>query len=326
MDTNKHYSETEKRQYDKILDELGDEIRGFMRDDSITDIMLNPDGAIWIDSQEKGQERASELPLHRAKSLIHSVAGIYDLVLTPKTPSLEVHLPVYDCMNGERFTARMPPIVPTADFTIRKRPKNIYSLDDYIHTGRMTEKQATILTLCMKDRKNILVCGGPGSGKTTVTNSLIKTAVQTASTQRYLILEDIAELKCDAKNSVRLLTSRPHTRMRDLVHMAMRMRPDRILVGEVVGSEALDMLKSWNTGCPGGICTVHANGAEEAIQRIIDLCLENNIAHPPINLITQTINVIVSVQSIGDKKGFINEILYLKGYENGNFKLEQAEL
>jgi type IV secretion system protein VirB11 len=225
-------------------------------------------------------------------------------------------------MQGERFTAQIPPIVSAPSFTIRKKSEVIFKLEDYVATNRLTENQAKKLKDLIRNRKNILVSGGPGSGKTTVTNALVIEAVEYDKNQRFLILEDLPELQCEAQNKVAMLTS-DDVNMTGLLRAAMRMRPDRILIGEVRGREALDMLKAWNTGCPGGICTVHANGASEAIQRILDLAMEAGLIVPPIQLVSQTIDAIVSVTRKGNQKGFIHEILALGEYKNEKFIFEK---
>ena len=224
-------------------------------------------------------------------------------------------------LRGERFTAQIPPIVSKPSFCIRKRSEVVFSLQDYVDSGRLTESQLQILQKLIQQRKNILVCGGPGTGKTTVTNALIVEAVKSDENQRFLILEDVPELQCSAKNKVSMLTSR-QVDMTDLLRDAMRMRPDRILIGEVRGKEALTMLKAWNTGCPGGICTVHANGAVDAIQRILDLSMEAGLTIPPVNLVAHTIEVIVSIARQGTRKGVIKEILLVKGNQNEKFQFE----
>ena len=242
--------------------------------------------------------------------------------MTQHCPRLEAELPMYRSMRGERFTAQIPPIVSAPSFSIRKKSEIVFTLDDYIKTGRLTDEQAAVLRELIKERKNILVCGGPGSGKTTVTNALIIEASECDPNQRFIILEDLPELQCTARNKVAMLTS-DNVSMTGLLRAAMRMRPDRILIGEVRGAESLDMLKAWNTGCPGGICTVHANGAAEAIQRITDLAMEAGLTTPPIQLVAHTIHAVVSVERRGNEKGFINEILSLGEYSNGKFEFKK---
>ncbi len=315
-------SESHRRLYEKLYRDLNENIIQFLIDKDINEVMLNPDGKLWIDSASKGLVHVSNLNRAQAFSIINDIAGIHNFVVNQHSPRLEAELPNFKEMRGERFTAQVPPIVSSPSFTIRKKSEIIFSLENYIDTQRLTEEQATVLKRLIKNRKNILVCGGPGSGKTTVTNTLIIEAVKCNENQRFLILEDLPELQCSAPNKVAMLTT-DDVNMTGLLRSAMRMRPDRILIGEVRGQEALDMLKAWNTGCPGGICTVHANGAEEAVQRILDLSMEAGLTVPPTKLISHTIDAIISVTRKENKKGFIHEILALKGHTNENFIFEK---
>jgi P-type conjugative transfer ATPase TrbB len=315
-------SESQRRLYEKLNHDLGEHITTLLTDSDVNEIMVNPDGKLWIDSSTRGLLHVNNISIAQAFSVINGIAGIHNFVVAQHNPRLEAELPIYGSMRGERFTAQVPPIVSAPSFTIRKKSEIIFVLKDYIKTKRLTEKQAVVLADLVKERKNILICGGPGSGKTTVTNALILEAALCDPNQRFLILEDLPELQCSAPNKVSMLTS-DDVNMTGLLRAAMRMRPDRILIGEVRGAEALDMLKAWNTGCPGGICTVHANGAEEAIQRISDLSMEAGLSVPPTQLISHTIHAIVSVERQENKKGFIREILSLGGYQNDKFKFEK---
>lgn len=315
-------SESQQRLYQKLYQDLGEEILSLLEDADINEIMLNPDKKIWIDSCTKGLVHVSNMDASQAHSIINGIAGIHNFVITHQNPRLEAEFPIYKKMRGERFTAQVPPIVPAPSFTIRKKSEIVYTLDDYLKSHRITDSQAEVLIKLIQERKNILVCGGPGSGKTTVTNALIAEAVKYDPTQRFLILEDLPELQCTAPNKVSMLTC-DSVDMTRLLRAAMRMRPDRILIGEVRGAEALDMLKAWNTGCPGGICTVHANGAGEAVQRILDLAMEAGLVVPPLQLVKHTINAVVSVTRRESKKGFVHEILSLGEQKDGNVKFEK---
>jgi len=315
-------NESHSRLYEKLYRDLGSDIIGSLKDKEINEIMLNPDGQVWIDSSINGLTPASCLTRSQAFSIINAVAGIHNIVITQHAPSLEAELPKFREMKGERFTAQVPPMVSSPSFTIRKKSEISFQLSDYVATNRLTEKQAKVLVSLVHERKNILVCGGPGTGKTTVTDALIVEAIKADSTQRFLILEDRPELQCNAPNTVAMRTT-DLVSMTGLLRAAMRMRPDRILIGEVRGAEALDMLKAWNTGCPGGICTVHANGAEEALQRITDLAMEAGLIVPPINLIQHTIDAVVSVERMGNRKGFIKEILSLGEHRNGSYEFKK---
>ena len=322
MGDSHHITESSRRLYEKLHHDLGRDILAFLKDSDVNEVMLNPDGSLWVDRSSTGQMYVAKISKAQAFSIIHSVAGIHNFVVNQHSPLLEAELPNFQEMKHERFTGQLPPIASAPCFTIRKKSEVVYTLDDYVATKRLTKDQAAILRSLTKDRKNILVCGGPGSGKTTVTNALIVEAVEVDENQRFLILEDLPELQCTAANKVSFLTS-TDVNMTGLLKAAMRMRPDRILIGEVRGGEALDMLKAWNTGCPGGICTVHANGTEEAIQRILDLAMEAGLSVPPISLLLHTVDAVVSVTRSGNKKGFIEAIVKLKEHKNGKFIFEK---
>lgn len=317
-------SESHNRLYQKLYQDLGEDIRCLLSDKTVNEIMVNPDGQLWVDSIDKGLVVCGEVLPSRTLSIIHAVAGLHGFVVTQQQPYLEAELPYFSEMRGERFTAQVPPIVSSPGFTIRKKSSFIFKLEDYVDTGRLTLEQATILRDCVCQRKNMLLCGGPGSGKTTFANALIEQAVVTNKNQRWVVLEDLPELRCSAPNQVSMLTSN-NVDMRSLLRAAMRMRPDRILMGEVRGGEALDLLKAWNTGCPGGLCTVHANGAEEAVQRILDLSMETGLTIPPISLLAQTIDVIVFITRKGYHSGFVQEIRALKGVKNGEVQFEKLD-
>lgn len=314
--------ESERRLCEKLYHDLGDTIIGCLNDKKVHEIMLNPDGQLWVDSHEEGLLSIARLPSSQVFSIIHAIAGFHNSVITQQKPQIETKLPFFKSMQGQRFIAQVPPIVSAPSFTIRKRSEVIYTLADYLDTGRLTQKQAFILRDLVQQRKNILISGGPGSGKTAFINALILEALHQDDKQRLIILEDLPELQCPPSNKVAMLTT-ASINMTTLVRMAMRMRPDRILIGEVRGAEALDMLKAWNTGCPGGLCTVHANSAQEAIQRILDLAMENRLSAPPFQLVAQTIDTIVSIQRKGHQKGFIHEIVTLGSYQNEQFMFTQ---
>ena len=310
-------SETQQRLFSKLHEDLGDTIISLLADKTINEIMLNPDGVLWMDSAKEGLMKAGKVSAVHALAIIHSVAGLQGLVVSSKYPRLEAELPHYRELCGERFTAQLPPIVSSPCFSIRKKAEVIYTLDDYFLTERMTENQCIALKKLVDERQNILVCGSPGSGKTTFTNALIAESVRSDPNSRFIILEDTPELQCSALNHVSLVTS-DTVSMRDLLKSAMRLRPDRILVGEVRGAEALDMLKAWNTGCLGGICTVHANGCIEAIQRIVDLAMEAGLSHPPFSLVRHTIQAVVFIDKVNTTKGFVSEIALVKEVNDEN--------
>lgn len=315
-------TESQRRLYDKLYCDLGHEIVAYLQDKDVNEIMLNPDGQLWIDTASTGQQCKGNLSLGQAYSIINAVAGIHGLVVSSLNPRLETRLPIYEAMNAERFSAQVPPIVASPTFNLRKRSEIVYQLEDYVNTGRASLQQAATLRELVQSRKNILVCGAPGSGKTTVTNALIREAVSADKNQRFILLEDTLELQCEAPNQVSLLATETVS-MTDLLRIAMRMRPDRIMVGEVRGREAHDMLKAWNVGCPGGICTLHANGSEEAVQRILDLAMEAGLSHPPLSLVRHTLDAVVFVSRHQHQKGFIQEIVKVGDFSNDTFHFEK---
>jgi len=318
----RHISESNRRIYEKLHRDFGTSIISLLKDPDVNEIILNPDSKLWVDRTSTGQNCIDVITTTQAFSIIHAVASLHNFVINQHNPQLEAELPHYQEMQGERFTGQIPPIVTAPCFTIRKKSATIFSLEDYFAAKLVTLEQITVLRQLIKERKNILVCGGPGAGKTTVTNALIIEAVKCDKNQRFLLLEDLPELQCTAANKVAMLTSN-NIDMTGLLRTAVRMRPDRILIGEVRGKEALTMLKAWNTGCPGGICTVHANSAIESIQRILDLTMEAGLTVPPTSLVLHTVNAVVSVVRKGNQKGFINEIVKLKEDHNENCAFEK---
>ena len=314
--------ESHRRVCATLEQDLGEGITAALQNAAVTEIMLNPDGSLWADHREKGQYALGRFSSAQGYAVIHAVAGVHNKVITEDNPYLEAALPHFGVMRGERFTAHIPPMVAGPCFTVRKKSNTVWTLADYLAQGRLSPVQLAALSTLVRQRKNILVCGGPGSGKTTLLNALIVEAVAQNPAERFVLLEDTPELQCAAANSVAMLTS-ANVDSIQLLRLAMRMRPDRIVLGEVRGSEALVMLKAWNTGCPGGFCTVHANGAIEAVQRIGDLALEAGIPALPLRLIEHTVDAIIALRRFENKAGRIHEIVSLGEYRDGQFTFKK---
>lgn len=310
-----------QRLYNALSRALGKNILTLLHQDDIQEIIVNPDGGVFVHDTNIGRVQMESLAKNNIFNIINTLASIHDRVVNYQQPKLEVEFPSQHPFCGERFTGLIPPIVSGPCFNIRKHARHIYTLDDYVTHKKLAHNQRNLLKKCVRSHQNILVCGGPGSGKTTFANALIHEAVSILPKQRFVLLEDLPELQCIAKNKVALQTTDTIT-LTGLLRSAMRLSPDRILVGEVRGAEALDMLKAWNTGCPGGFCTVHANGAEEALQRILDLAMEAGLKNPPIQLVLHTINLIIFISRDGARTGFIKNILQLTGYKDGQFQFE----
>jgi P-type conjugative transfer ATPase TrbB len=316
-------SSGEQRIIEKLMRDMS-ELTTYLHDEDVNEVMLNSNSQLWIDSTAKGMFFAGFMENARAQSIIYGVAGLMGSVISTKEPLLEVELPNAGGLKGERFTAQLPPVVARPSFTIRKKSTRIYTLADYIATGRLLPSEGKIIKDWIHTRKNIIVAGSPGSGKTTFINALIQEAVASNPCERFILLEDVCELQCAGDNQLSFFTSSTVS-MSDLLYTALRSRPDRILVGEVRGPEAHDMLKAWNTGCSGGIGTLHANGTQEAIQRVIDLSMEGGLHHPPLSLIRQTLNAIIFVTRQGSKSGFISDLAEVVGYRDGQFQLHSLK-
>lgn len=312
-----HGREKSQRLQQKLWREFGDTIADWMSNSDIFEIMLNPDGRLWVQEKEAGLfyygDRLSPI---QAMNLIGTIASFNDTIVNESHPILECELPFL----GHRFEAIIPPVVSAPIFCIRKRASQIFTLDDYIKQEVLTVLQADCLREAVRHRRNILVVGGPGTGKTTFTNALLNEIVnQCDHTQRILILEDTRELQSTAPNTVFLQTA-PTVEFQHLLRAALRLRPDRICMGECRGAEMLTLLKCWNTGTPGGIATLHANSAKAALSRIQEMVAESG-SYPKPELIVESVNIIVSLSFHPIKGRIVNDILEVTGYSNQDFQL-----
>ena len=286
---------TTSRQRAMLQTAMGPVIGNALADKSVIEIMVNPDGALWLDRVGQGRVRAGELLAADAERIIRLVASHIRIECHESAPIVSAELPE----TGERFEGVLPPIVTAPSFAIRKPAGVVYTLADYVESGTMTALQARCLGQAIADRQNILVVGGTSSGKTTLTNALLSELIELE--ERVVIIEDTRELHCPVRDLVSLRTKPGVAAMSDLVRSTMRLRPDRIIVGEVRGPEALDMLKAWNTGHPGGIATLHANSALAALYRLEQLIQEAVITVPR-RLIAEAVNLIIFIAGRGDAR------------------------
>jgi type IV secretion system protein VirB11 len=237
--------------------------------------------------------------------------------VTDKAPVVSAELPD----TGERFEGIMPPVAPAPCFAIRKPADVPYRLADYVAARIMTPPQASVLAQAVQERRNIVVAGGTSSGKTTLVNAFLAEVAELG--ERVVILEDTRELRCAAEDVVTLRTKPGVATLADLVRSTLRLRPDRIIVGEVRGAEALDMLKAWNTGHPGGLTTVHANSAAAALTRLEQLVQEAVITIPRA-LIAEAIDLIVFIKGRCAER-WVDSIVELSGVdEDDNYVLKPA--
>ena len=294
---------------------LGSVICDALADPSVVEIMQNPNGELWIERAGLGREsQGLILPAEKAERIIRLIASLSGSDVTRETPIVKAELPI----GGQRFEGVMPPVALQPSFAIRVPAAKVFMLEDYVSSQTMGKAAASILRKSIKARLNILVVGGTGSGKTTLTNALLAEIAN--EDHRVLILEDTRELQCAAKDCVSLRTQ-PSVSMRDLVRSTLRLRPDRIVVGEVRGGEALDLLKAWSTGHPGGVATVHANSAADGLDRLEQLVGEVT-ANVPRKLISAAVNIVVGIENHGGVRRVtdILEVLGCNG-ENGTYRL-----
>lgn len=308
-------TESQERIRKKLIREMGSIIVSLLEDDKVVEIMLNPDGKLWVERIGEKMEHIGEMPANQAESFMATVASTLSTVMDSDNPILECELP----LDGSRFEAVRPPVVKKPTFTIRKKAIKIFTLDDYVSQRIMSEQQKKVITQAVKDRKNILVVGGTGTGKTTLSNAVLHAISVLTPEHRCVIMEDTSELQPNNENIVVMKTNKDVSII-DLLKVTMRLRPDRIIVGEVRGSEALGLLKAWNTGHPGGIATVHANEALAGLTRIEQLVSEAS-STPMRDLIAEAIDIVICIKKENGGR-IIKEIISINGYENNQYQYE----
>jgi len=300
---------------------LGPAIAAYLEDPAIVEVMLNPDGRLWVDRLREGLVATDDILIPAdGERIVRLVAHHVGAEVHPGSPRVSAELPE----TGERFEGLLPPVVTAATFAIRKPAVAVFTLGDYVAAGIMTEAQADVLRLAVEKRKNILVAGGTSTGKTTLTNALLAEVAKTSD--RVVLIEDTRELQCAAPNLVALRTKDGVASLSDLVKSSLRLRPDRIPVGEVRGAEALDLLKAWGTGHPGGIGTIHANTAIGALRRLEQL-VQEAVVTVPRALIADTIDLIAVLSGRGSARR-LAEIALVEGLDpaTGDYRTLNASL
>jgi type IV secretion system protein VirB11 len=278
---------------------LGPAIATWLEDPAVVEVMLNPDGHLWVDRLTEGLADTGErLSAADGERIVRLVAHHVGAEVHPASPRVSAELPE----TGERFEGLIPPVVAAPAFAIRKPAVAVFTLDDYVATAIMTRRQAEFLRHAVAQRRNVLVAGGASTGKTTLVNALLAEVAKTSD--RVVLIEDTRELQCRAPNLVALRTKDGVASLSDLVRSSLRLRPDRIPIGEVRGAEALDLLKAWGTGHPGGIGTIHAGSALGALRRLEQL-VQEAVVTVPRALIADTINVIAVLAGRGCERRLI---------------------
>jgi type IV secretion system protein VirB11 len=299
----------------KLQEALGDHLCVALDDPTVVEIMLNPDGKLFIERLGHGVAPAGTMSAATAEIVIGSVAHALHSQADDERPIISGELPI----GGHRFEGLLPPIVSGPAFTIRRRASRLVPLDDYVAAKVMTELQASVIRNAISSRFNIVISGGTGSGKTTLANAVIAEIVETAPDDRLLILEDTAEIQCVAENAVALHTS-DTVDMARLLKSTMRLRPDRIVVGEVRDGAALTLLKAWNTGHPGGVTTVHSNSAMSALRRLEQLTAEVS-QQPMREVIGDAVDLIVSIERTARGRR-VRDVVHIERFTGSQYETE----
>jgi type IV secretion system protein VirB11 len=323
----------------KLRRELGDTVLGYLAEETTEDIVLNPDSTLWVKQMGSGFRLIGSMPPAQAASALNTIAAWKGTVMNHERPVLETELP----LDGSRFEGIVSPVVRLPVFAIRLRPKKIFSLADYERSGILTCKSdpcncvrkrdtfvesasgrshAEIIRAAVAAKKNILVVGSTGSGKTTFVNAILDVMSEVTPDDRIVCIEDTTELQCSVRNFVDLLAV-GNVSMLDCLRACLRLKPTRIIVGEVRGAEAHTMLKAWNTGHPGGAATVHANDALSGLIRLESLVAEATNA-PQQVLIAEAVDVVVFVDQAPELTSGrkVREVALVTGYRDGRYQVE----
>ena len=325
-----------------IFNLIDNEINGFgpinelLKDKNVTEIMVNAPDEIYVEIDGKivRDESISFINSDHILRTIQKIVGPLGRTIDSSSPMVDARL-----KDGSRINAIIPPLsLKGPVLTIRKFKEDLNSIEDLLRNGTMTNDMALFLEACVESKLNILVCGGTGSGKTTILNILSSFI---SNDERIITIEDAAELRLKQSHVISLETrvdnydSKSEVTIRDLVRNSLRMRPDRIIVGEVRGAEAFDMLQAMNTGHEGSLTTLHANGCLDALNRLETMVLMNGIEIPVKAIrdyIQDAINIIVNIARLSDGRRKITEIAEITGIKDGEitinpiFKFEQTGL
>ena len=306
--------ETHDRRRAMLRTAMGPVIGAALADPTVIEVMVNPDGAVRLDKVGEGRVDTAERMGHAdVERIIRLVASHVRTEVHVGNPVLSAELPE----TGERFEGVLPPVSTAPCFAIRKPAGKIFTLDDYVASRILTARQAASLREAVAARKSIVIAGGTSSGKTTLANALLAEIAD----ERVILIEDTRELQCAAADSVALRTKPGVVSLADLVRSTLRLRPDRIIVGEVRGAEALDMLKAWNTGHPGGITTVHANSARAALYRLEQL-IQEGVVTVPRPLIASAIDIVVFIAGRGEGRR-VETIAEVAGLADGDYRMAE---
>jgi pilus assembly protein CpaF len=307
----------ESTSYDRILCYLAP-IEKLLRDEEISEVIVNADRSVFI--ERSGLLRRVDVAWDHDEYLGHALRSIARMLgqdITPDAPTLDTRLP-----DGSRVAIAIPPVSPEGPtVTIRKFQGRYFTLDTLVRIGSLSEQLAERLRTLVRDEKaNILISGGTGAGKTSLLNALV---AEIPPEERLGIIEDTREIQAVAPNRFQFEARRdePAVTIRDLVKASLRHRPDRLIIGEVRGPEAFDLINALNTGHSGSLATVHANSALLALSRLTTLILMEGAQWPVSAIkasIADAIRYVIHVARTLDGRRAIEAVIQVKGYEVGS--------
>lgn len=307
--------ESDSRLLEYFENAMGIENMSLLNDDDVIELYLNDDQKVWVDRLSSGREWTGRyMKYSESMRVIMTVASHMGKIVDIENPIISAELPG----TGSRFQGIIPPNVENPSFNIRKKGIKVFTLDDYILSGSITESQKEIILNAVSTRKNILIVGGTSSGKTTFANAVIAEIAKTKD--RLIIMEDTREIQSSAEDTLRMKTSQ-YADLLKLFSSTMRQRPDRILVGEVRGAEALNLLIAWNSGHPGGLCTIHSDTAEGGLTQLEQYVQITSVSAQE-KLIAKTVDLIIVLKKVGVERK-VTEIAIVNGWENGKYILEK---
>lgn len=305
----------QERLHKKLKHDLGPVVSQALDDPSVVEIIKNSDGSLWVEKMGRPIEHVSSMSPSEAESIVNTVASALGTTVTESKPYVECELP----LNNSRFTGAIRPLVKQPIFSIRKKALRVFSLQEYVESGIVSKNQSNKLVEAVRDRKNILIVGGTGTGKTTFANALIKEIQAVSPNDRVVIIEDTQELQSSVVNT-EYLKRTDSIDMDGCVRLTMRLRPDRVIVGEVRGGEALSLLKVWNTGHPGGLATIHADDAMGGLIRLEQLVAE--VSQTPMqSLIASAVGLIVVLQRTSSGRK-VSEVCSVEGWDGQAYTLK----
>lgn len=301
---------------DLLARDLGDEIIALLTGKDTLEIGRDPHSdCVWIYRCGQPRQRTRHrLSSPRATEFLNRVADAKGQVLTQRRPRLEASLPER-IFGGARLTGHIPPIGRAPGLVIRTLPRKAPDLESYVRDGVMTEAERKVLEQSVRDRQNIFVVGGTGTGKTTLAMALLRRASQIYPQDRIVTIEDTPELKIDAWCHCQLYTSE-HRSLTDLIELALRLSPDRLVVGESRGRGLLRLFDAMLTGHPGSISTFHADSAQKALRRMMIYCGRASDTGAHQETIAEAVDLIVVLAGGGDARR-VHEIAAVDGLTSG---------